>query len=580
MMTVRYVRYGSVTAIKRTLLGFYWNFFLSVCPFIFENRMATISHPENKPKTNQTMAHLFKTISDFPKPGIQWLDISPLLAHPQELQKAIEQLAGAYALTPIDVVAGLDARGFIPGILMAQALQKPFVMIRKPNKLPGPVITADYKLEYGTNTLQIQENSIQPHQKVLIVDDILATGGTILAAAQLIQPAQVVGVCCFADIGLGGSEKIQKQLNITPKCLEAVPPPEPDLISNAASLGLDWREMLALSSFIRDSIVKEKYIVLYHPSMKSVAQTLKLVAPAHMQLETIQWNHFPDGFPNITFPDDLCGQRVIFLASMYNINEWLEQLSVMMVLPRQAVRSLDIFVPYFAPATMERIDVPGILATADTFAQLSTCCISPTPNGVPTLSVYDLHNIASFSSFDHSKVCFRPLSALEFLLAYIDDVIPVDYVVAFPDEGSFKRFRTALCKIRPDQIMAKFSKTRIGDERHLKLLEISNGAVDFSGFEHVLILDDLVQSGQTLHECHMAIKALGAKKVYAACTHAVFPGRSYLDFLPGGSKAGLERFFITDSNPQRANLLDKQDPFQVVSLAQDMLLQIAKRHEQ
>jgi adenine phosphoribosyltransferase len=123
--------------------------------------------------------------SDFPKPWILFRDISPLLAHPEALRYAWYEMARH--AQDADVIAGLDARGFIFGTLVAQILEKPFVMIRKKGKLPGSTVGTDYALEYGNNSIEIQKNAIKPGQKVALVDDLLATGGTLEAAASLIE---------------------------------------------------------------------------------------------------------------------------------------------------------------------------------------------------------------------------------------------------------------------------------------------------------------------------------------------------------------------------------------------------------
>lgn len=122
---------------------------------------------------------------DFPKPWILFRDISPLLAHPEALRYAGYELARH--AQDADVIAGLDARGFIFGTLVAQILEKPFVMIRKKGKLPGPTVGTDYSLEYGDNSIEIQSDAIMSGQKVTLIDDLLATGGTLEAAAKLIE---------------------------------------------------------------------------------------------------------------------------------------------------------------------------------------------------------------------------------------------------------------------------------------------------------------------------------------------------------------------------------------------------------
>lgn len=122
---------------------------------------------------------------DFPKPGIHFRDVSPLLQHPEALRYAIFEIANA--CKNADVIVGMDARGFIFGSLVAELLQKPFVMIRKAGKLPWEKEKISYGLEYGKDTIEIQKNSIQPGQKIALIDDLLASGGTIQAGIDLVE---------------------------------------------------------------------------------------------------------------------------------------------------------------------------------------------------------------------------------------------------------------------------------------------------------------------------------------------------------------------------------------------------------
>jgi adenine phosphoribosyltransferase len=141
---------------------------------------------------------------DFPKPGILFRDIAPLLANSEALRYAWFEIAKH--AKHADVIAGLDARGFIFGTLVAQILGKPFVMIRKKGKLPGETIGTDYSLEYGDNSIEIQKNAIKPGDSVAIIDDLLATGGTLLAASELIEKVwwRVESLVCL--IGLNDPE--------------------------------------------------------------------------------------------------------------------------------------------------------------------------------------------------------------------------------------------------------------------------------------------------------------------------------------------------------------------------------------
>lgn len=142
---------------------------------------------------------LIREIPDWPKPGILFYDITTLLKDTQGFRALIDSLYDHYHQRPVDVVAGIEARGFIFGPALAYRLGAGFVPIRKPNKLPAEKATETYQLEYGTDALEIHKDAIQPGQRVLICDDLLATGGTAAAASRLVKKlrGQVVG-CGFA----------------------------------------------------------------------------------------------------------------------------------------------------------------------------------------------------------------------------------------------------------------------------------------------------------------------------------------------------------------------------------------------
>ena len=136
------------------------------------------------------MRALVHTVPDFPAPGILFRDLSPLLADPTGFAHAIELLAERVSTEPKpDLVAGMEARGFIFGAALAAHLGTGFVPLRKAGKLPPPVIATDYTLEYGIARLEMSALAVQPGQRVLLVDDLLATGGTALAGAQLLRQA-------------------------------------------------------------------------------------------------------------------------------------------------------------------------------------------------------------------------------------------------------------------------------------------------------------------------------------------------------------------------------------------------------
>lgn len=135
----------------------------------------------------EQMKRLIREVPDFPKPGINFYDITTLLKDSAGLKSVIGNLEERYRSTPCDLVLGIEARGFIFAPAVAYALGKGFVPVRKPKKLPAATVKMEYALEYGTDTLEIHADAIQPGQRVLIVDDVLATGGTAAAVAKLVE---------------------------------------------------------------------------------------------------------------------------------------------------------------------------------------------------------------------------------------------------------------------------------------------------------------------------------------------------------------------------------------------------------
>ncbi len=149
-----------------------------------------------------SFAELIRDIPDFPKPGILFKDITPVLADRTAFSELVDALAGPYDPQGVDKVAGIEARGFIMATPVAEALHAGFVPIRKPGKLPYRVVREEYDLEYGRDALEVHEDAFVPGDRVLIVDDVLATGGTAAAAVRLIRRlgAEVLGVAVFIEL--------------------------------------------------------------------------------------------------------------------------------------------------------------------------------------------------------------------------------------------------------------------------------------------------------------------------------------------------------------------------------------------
>lgn len=128
-----------------------------------------------------------RQVPDFPKPGILFYDISTLLAHPAAWRATVDQLRASVAPRKPDLLAGIESRGFLVAAPLALALGCGFIMLRKRGKLPGPTVPYTYDLEYGSDTIEIQQDAVKPGQRVVLLDDLLATGGTLAAAVQLLR---------------------------------------------------------------------------------------------------------------------------------------------------------------------------------------------------------------------------------------------------------------------------------------------------------------------------------------------------------------------------------------------------------
>ncbi len=150
------------------------------------------------------LTRLIRDVPDFPKPGIVFKDVTPLLADPAGLALAIELMANPFRNDRIDIVVGPESRGFIFGTAVATALSAGFVPVRKPGKLPYRTKSIEYALEYGTDQLHIHVDAVKPGMRVLLVDDLLATGGTLAASTKLIGPeglgATIVGASVLIEL--------------------------------------------------------------------------------------------------------------------------------------------------------------------------------------------------------------------------------------------------------------------------------------------------------------------------------------------------------------------------------------------
>ena len=159
----------------------------------------------------QQLFSLIRDVQDYPKPGIVFKDFTPLLQDPRALALAVELMVNPYRRSHVDVVVGAESRGFIFGTAIAQTLSAGFVPVRKPRKLPRQVHSVTYDLEYGTDTLEMHADALRASDRVLVVDDLLATGGTLTACTELVRKshAQIVGISVLIElVALRGRERL------------------------------------------------------------------------------------------------------------------------------------------------------------------------------------------------------------------------------------------------------------------------------------------------------------------------------------------------------------------------------------
>ncbi|GAB3250903.1 purine phosphoribosyltransferase family protein [Chitinimonas naiadis] len=155
-----------------------------------------------------------RTVPDWPQAGVQFRDITPLLQDPKTFRVLVDCFVHRYMDMQVDVVAGVDARGFILGSVIAYELNRGFVPVRKKGKLPFHTVAEEYELEYGSATVELHSDAIRPGQRVLLIDDLVATGGTMIAASRLIRKlgGEVFEAAAIVDLPeLGGSKLVREQ---------------------------------------------------------------------------------------------------------------------------------------------------------------------------------------------------------------------------------------------------------------------------------------------------------------------------------------------------------------------------------
>lgn len=529
---------------------------------------------------------LFKCYPDFPQPGVCFRDMTPLLQNVEAWNQTLRACQAFMSNRPVDGLVGVDSRGFLIAGALSTYMKKPALMARKKGKLPGEVVGVTYGLEYASSSLEMQRDSIVPGQSYVIVDDILATGGTVMAVMDLITQlkGRVVGVLCLGELTrLNGRQAIAKH----------TPPPGVPVwtiwswSSNEPTPEEDGKTLETCQVLPAQIWAKElprhpspvpargvplgrtpdsslPIVLVFHSSCAHLAyQVMNTEAHTVFEPLAIDWNVFPDQAPNIRFPSKLASRRVVFLMSMEDHSTFANQLSVAVAIARQDILSLDIGLFYFAYGTMERVTTEGIVATADTYAHMFSSLPS-TRQGPVRVHVFDLHNLTTRWSFS-DQVRYVPHSAFQSVLLTELSHRSANVLLVFPDDGSYKRNEGLFdTKTMPFSVCGK---TRQGDQRIIHLSNSYNWPRGFTmaSFDDVYLVDDLVQTGGTLYECLKLLQKEGARRVSAFVTHGVFPNNSHVHFLPGGKYEGFHRIYVS-STLLRTMSMNSQGPFRTYTV--------------
>jgi len=310
----------------------------------------------------------------------------------------------------------------------------------------------------------------------------------------------------------------------------------------------------------------EKQILMYFtPSMKHVAKEIKHIGKASIELGEIRWDHFKDQFPNLRIKAarKIRFHHVAFLASLSTPDVLFEQFAVMSAIPKHLAKSVMVFIPYFPVGKMERVKTYGEIATADTLSRM----LSTIPNctrGPCQIIIFDIHALQNQFYFS-DNILIRLETAIPLLHDAISAKYPnlEDVSVAFPDEGAYKRFHMLFneeqCGIKEIIVC---ERRRDGDK---SIVSIKEGNPKD---RVVVIVDDLVITGETLANCARVCSGLGARSLSCYCTHAVFPKNSWKRFAPGGKDENLfDTFWITNSIPTVVKCIGEEKPFEVLDLS-------------
>lgn len=371
-----------------------------------------------------------------------------------------------------------------------------------------------------------------------------------------------------SDATLFKQHCLRAQGVLVPSALEAMPPTVPAAAAAEAAMKAPASPAFAGGGG-GGSYLGRPYTILAAEAMHSTAQRLVATdTTGRFQYHHSKWRTFSDGTDNITLggfdPEDkVAGRDVLFLASFHNNAATLSQLHALTWLCESAfIGSLTVLLAYLPTGTMERYLEKGRIPAANTLAKMLSAL--PAVGGKRTrVMIYDVHAPPTQYFFDNNTAATLhtacPLAIEKINAMDADQKIDC---VAFPDDGACKRFAGFFRKHLPGVEIVTCSKVRTAS--NTRVVVISEGA---PAGKHVLIMDDLIQTGGTLFECAVSLKTAGAKTVSGFIVHAVFPNGSWKRFMKGGDRGVFKRFWLSSSNPSVCDTIPSNDVFEVLDLA-------------
>jgi adenine phosphoribosyltransferase len=565
-------------------------------------------------------------VPNYPKPGVIFQDLVPIYRSNTARERLLDEMAAPFLQNKlvVDVVAGFDSRGYILGTGLATRLDAGFVPILKATSkvpaAPEDCSEESYGTEYSKDKIKMPKRWIRPGDRVLLTDDLLASGGTAVAGKKLIEKlgGVVVGFSFGATlVGLEGVERLAGSLVFqgmhfdaqsgTPLPVQASPSAVASLSSSMEAPGSTKTNVKTVERtknktvpWSSHTVSSEKAtlvlpvnrrtmhrfdrrgIVMFYPTMQHLAEAYVRKRGAHewRLMRDMKWDSFPDETPDLLFEhrENLRDRDVVFFMDMTAQKALLNQMCVAEVLPKQDVRSLELIVPYFATSTHERCVAEGIVATADPMSKLMTQRLPGTRQGPVRFTVCDLHTLQQRFYFSNDAT-LRMTSAMGAFKRRLAEVVDKPVVIVLCDDGAYKRYGDAFREAFP---VIVYNKVRDGEKRHMSLKDSWLPSCDAPFVQHdaqgkrcvnpdlaYFLVDDLVMSGSTLTETARALQTLGAQDLNCFAPHGIFPKAAHTRFVHGGADAQLfRRFWIGDTVPHMVQLQRKGElpaPFEILS---------------